>query len=67
MEPRRSYEDLKKSERDNGMDTALVIGYSHSYFGHSLSGAWLYINIKNDEEVKMSGRSNRSMDRERPG
>jgi hypothetical protein len=49
------------------MDTALVIGYSHSYFGYSLSGAWLYINIKNDEEVKMSGRSDRSMDRERPG
>lgn len=26
------------------MDTALAIGYSHSYFGHSLSGAWLYIS-----------------------
>ena len=26
------------------MDTALGVGYSRSYFAHSLSDAWLYIN-----------------------
>jgi hypothetical protein len=36
------------------MDTALGFGYSHSYFAHSLSGAWPYINqLKNNKGGSM--------------
>lgn len=27
------------------MDTALGLGYSHSYFNYSVSDAWLYLNL----------------------